>query len=306
MSRMPRGRGPSHLRGWAILLGAMTLLAILLAVLFSSPDEAPSTIGQWSRHEPVNFLETADAELSGTSATAEYGPPYNHKSAGEHAAFFRPQKWLGVTHPIDPGEDYVIGPLRMVPDPTLRREIGEYLAAQSYLKADGVNGYKREIRTARVGPHGSVYVRPGEYENVENLMRALLNLAQSGGLDGDPLTSRQRLQTDYTAPLLFMADGGLLRRRAERQHLPTNQWIMMDETGSYPGQPWLWPYAVWYRVEPFKSSTNADCLVMLTVAALSLALICVPLLPGVRDMPRWLPLHRLIWRERHRDSGQVS
>jgi hypothetical protein len=304
MSEMPRGQSPSSWRSWAIAFSAVGLLAVILAVLFSSPDQAPSTIRQWSRHEPIEFLETAVAELSGTSGTAEYGPPYNHNNSGEHAAFFRLQKWLGVTHPIDPDQDYVIGPLRMVPNQTLQREIGEYQAAQPYLKADGFNGYKREIRNARVGSDGSVNVRPGEYENVENLMRALLGLAQSGGLDGDLLTSHQSLQTDYTAPLLFMTDGGALQRRAQQQHLPAHQWAMMNETGSYPGQPWLWPGAVWYQVEPFKSSANADCLVMLVVAALSLALVCVPLLPGVRDLPRWLPLHRLIWRERYRSSTE--
>ena len=36
---------------------------------------------------------------------------------------------------------------------------------------------------------------------------------------------------------------------------------MMNETGSYPGQVWLWLYTFWYQIEPFKSSTNADLLV---------------------------------------------
>ncbi len=60
-----------------------------------------------------------------------------------------------------------------------------------------------------------------------------------------------------------MADGGLLEKRAEEQHLLGEQWGMMNETGSYPGQAWLWLYALWYQVEPFKSSENADILVML-------------------------------------------
>jgi hypothetical protein len=33
---------------------------------------------------------------------------------------------------------------------------------------------------------------------------------------------------------------------------------------------------------------------------LSLAFICVPFIPGVRDIPRWIPVHKLIWREHHR------
>jgi hypothetical protein len=53
---------------------------------------------------------------------------------------------------------------------------------------------------------------------------------------------------------------------------------MMNETGSYPGQPWLWLYALWYQVEPFKESENADLLVMLIMGVLSLAFICIPVI----------------------------
>ncbi|HEY2142004.1 MAG TPA: hypothetical protein VGG98_08090 [Solirubrobacteraceae bacterium] len=286
-----------------VALGVVTLIVVLLAVLFSSPDQRPSTIARWSRQQPVDFLATAVAELGGTSGTAEYGPPYNHNGEGQHAAFLRPQKWLGVSHPIDTAEDYVIGPLRMITgDPALRREIAEYESAKGYLKDDGIRGYEKALEKASVAADGSVTVRPGEYENVDALMRALLGLAQSGSLDGYLLTVRQPYQTDYTRPLLFMADGGLLQERANGQHLLGDQWGMMNETGSYPGQAWLWLYALWYQIEPFKASPNADLLVMLVMATLSLAFVCVPLLPGIRDIPRWLPLYRLIWRKHYRSN----
>ncbi len=32
------------------------------------------------------------------------------------------------------------------------------------------------------------------------------------------------------------------------------------------------------------------------MAVLSIGLLCVPLLPGVRSIPRWIPVHRPIWR----------
>ena len=134
------------------------------------------------------------------------------------------------------------------------------------------------------------------------MMSALLALAQSGGLDGDLLTSKQFFQTDYTKPLLFMADGGLLESRAEEQRLLGKQWGIMNETGSYPGQAWLWLYTLWYQVEPFKASANADLLVLMVMAVLSLVLICIPFIPGVRDLPRWIPIYRLIWREHYRSS----
>ena len=36
---------------------------------------------------------------------------------------------------------------------------------------------------------------------------------------------------------------------------------MTNETGSYPGQGWLWLYTFWYRIWPFSTSANADVLV---------------------------------------------
>lgn len=114
----------------SVAVGVMVLLAVLLAILLSSPDDRPSTIAQWSRDLPVNFVAAAVKELDGASDTATYGPPYNHNGEGQHAAFLYPQKWLGVSHPIDTANDFVIDPLKTVPnDPALTSAIALYQAA---------------------------------------------------------------------------------------------------------------------------------------------------------------------------------
>jgi hypothetical protein len=75
---------------------------------------------------------------------------------------------------------------------------------------------------------------------------------------------------------------------------------MMNETGSYPGQVWLWLYTLWYEIKPFSTSANADVLVMGVTGVLSLALILIPVLPGVSDLPRRIPIYKLTWRDHHR------
>jgi hypothetical protein len=75
---------------------------------------------------------------------------------------------------------------------------------------------------------------------------------------------------------------------------------MMNETGSYPGQVWLWLYTFWYQIKPFSTSANADVLVMAIMGVLSLAFVLIPFLPGVRDIPRGIPLYKLIWRNHYR------
>ena len=39
-----------------IAVGVIAVLAVVLSILFSSPDEKPSTIAQWSRQQPINLL----------------------------------------------------------------------------------------------------------------------------------------------------------------------------------------------------------------------------------------------------------
>jgi hypothetical protein len=302
-----------------IAIGVIALLAVLLTVLFSSPDDKPSTVAQWSRELPVNFVTTATEELDGASGTATYGPPYSHNGKGQHAAFIYLQKWLGVSHPINTANDYVIDPLKTVPnDPALQGALAQYQTAPEKTQKEWGEAYAKPLEEYKTASEekkalpktvsvdeatGSVTVQASKAGPVPMMMSSLLGLAQSGGLDGSLLTSKQFFQTDYTKPLLFMADGGLLDERAEGQHLLGEQWGMMNETGSYPGQAWLWLYALWYQVEPFKSSENADILVMLVMGVLSLAFICIPFIPIVNRLPRWIPIYKLIWREHYRASA---
>jgi hypothetical protein len=304
--RTPAWKGPyAHydlIKELCIALGLMTLLAVGLTILFSSPDEKPSTIAQWSRTMPADFLTTATSELDGTSATAEYGPPYNNGSGSvQHAAFLKPQEWLGVSHPIDTAQAYVIDPLNTIPNnPSVQRAIATYNAATAKQQLAWSESYSKALEKATFASDGSVKLSAGTYGPVPVMMSSLLGLAQSGGLEGNLVSSSQFFQTDYTKPLLFMADGKLLEERAEKLHLLGEQWGMMNETGAYPGQSWLWLYTFWYQVEPFKESSNADLLVVLVMTLLSLAFILVPFIPGIRDAPRWIPVQRLIWREHYR------
>jgi hypothetical protein len=283
-----------------IAVGVVTLLAVVLTILFSSPDDKPSTIAQWSRQAPVDFATTAVSELDGTSGTAGYGPPYNHAAEGQHAAFLYPQKWLGVSHPINTAQAYVLEPLNTIQnDPALQSAIAQYNAAPAKQQLAWSEAYAKALEKATVNPNGTLKVAAGEYGPVPAMTEALLGLAQTGGLEGNLLRSSQFFQTDYTKPLLFLADGKVLEERAEKLHLLGDQWGMMNETGSYPGQSWLWLYTFWYQIKPFNTSENADILVVLVMTVLSLAFILIPFIPGIRSIPRWIPVHRLIWREHY-------
>ncbi len=317
MSRESRRREDEAAREWkgayrpydivreaSVAIGVVLALAVVLTILFSSPDDAPSTIKQWSRTDPVDFVTTATTELDGSSGTGGYGPPYNHNGDGQHIWFIHLQKWLRVSHPINTATDFVLAPLRSITgQPAVQSAISTYQTAPANTQTAWTGAYEKALGKASASPSGSVSVPAGAYGPLPTMMGSLLTFAQSGGLDGALLTSRHFYQTDYTKPLLFMADGGVLASRAQAEHLLGTQWGMMNETGSYPGQVWLWLYTFWYQIKPFSTSTNADILVLAVMGVLTLAFILLPFIPGVRDLPRRIPIYKLIWRDHYRELG---
>jgi hypothetical protein len=287
----------------SIALGIVLAITLLLTILFSSPDEKPSTVQSWAHTDPVDFVTTATTELDGSSTTGGYGPPYNHASSGQHLWFIHLQKWLGVSHPIDTAEDFVLAPLRSITSqPALQAAVAQYEKASDKQQSAWTSAYEKGLgnKNASATANGAISVPPGDYGPLPTMMSGLLQFAQAGGLDGALLTSKQFYQTDYTKPLLFLADGGVLSDRAKAEHLLSTQWGIMNETGSYPGQAWLWLYTFWYQVHAIGSSSNADIIVLAIMGVLSLALVLIPFIPGVRDIPRWIPLYKLIWRDHYR------
>ena len=282
---------------------AVSLVVIGLAGVFSSPDDPAVTIQTWATKDPVDFVTTAASELAYTSGTAQYGPPYtNTPDAAQAVGPIEPQSWAGVGTPIDTAKDFVLKPLGFaaVGNPTLTRALGTYNAATSDQQQTWLTNYSNALADATV-VNGEVSVAAGTYGPVPDLMTGMLGLARTGALDGLLLSSGSLYQTDFTKPLLFMGDGNYLPGLAADQHLTGDQWGMMNETGLYPGQTWLWLFSFWYQIPPFNTAANTDLLVILLMIGLTALLALVPFIPILRDIPRWIPVHRLIWRRYYRD-----
>jgi hypothetical protein len=286
---------------FVVALAVITVLVIILAILFSSPDDPPVTIKQWAQADPGGFVSTAVTELDGSSEVATYGPPYNHtRGAGQKLGPLNLQSAAGVHFPVNAAEDFVLSPLRGIPgNVALTQALQTYESASPDQQKAWTDAYTKALHGAHY-PAGIPQLPPGNYGPVAPMMVSLAGLAASGGLDGALLASKQFYNTDYTKPLLYLSGGDYFEARAEAQHLLGTQWGMMNETGSYPGQVWLWLYTFWYQVAPFNTSTNADAQIWALMALLSLAFICIPVIPGLRSLPRHLGVHRLIWRDHYR------
>ncbi|MEN1886010.1 hypothetical protein ACWDBO_06330 [Streptomyces mirabilis] len=290
------------IKEFVIALVAVALLTAGLAAVLSSPDVRPVTLASWSRAAGPDFTATAVAELAGTSGTAEYGPPYNHTpGAAQKLGPVGLQNAAGVRIPVDTANDFVIGPLAHAPEPPgVRAALAAWAAAPVSRRQDWSKAYSDALAKSPGGDPAKV--AKGDYGPVPVLTARLLDLARSGALDGELPGGGKFYETDYTRSLLFLSDGSYLESLARTEHLGGDQWGMMNETGNYPGQAWLWLFTFWYQIEPFKSSGNADALIWGVMVLLSLGLVLVPFIPGVRSIPRWTRVHRLIWRSYYRDQ----
>jgi hypothetical protein len=293
-------RGPT--RRYDILKeGAIaTLVALVLtgglAAVLSSPDVPPVSVRSWAQIAPADFLGTAATELNGTSGTATYGPPYNNNGTPQ-SLVVTPANWAGVRQPIDTAQTFVLQPLAALAptNRTLAAALATYNAAPADQQNKWATNYADAVTKVKF-VNGVPVVPPADDGPVPVMLASELTLARSGAVDTDLLAQVQFYSTDYTKPLLFLADGEYYANLADAQNLTGDQWGVMNETGSYPGQPWLWLFQMWYHVPGWENSANLDLIAVAMTGLATLLLLLVPFIPGLRDIPRWIPLHRLIWR----------
>jgi hypothetical protein len=273
------------------------VLTVGLAGVLSSPDVPPVTVATWARLAPADFLAAAATELDGTSETATYGPPYNTTSGAAQKLLFSPATIAGVTQPVDTAQDFVLGPLASLAgtDPAIAAPLAAYRAASPAQQQKWASAYDTAVAKVRF-VNGSPVLPAASDGPVPALMAAELTLARSGALDTDLLAQQPFYGTNFTKPLLFIEDGAYFAGQAQAMGLTGSQWGVMNETGSYPGQPWLWLYTLWYQVPGWTNSANIDMIAIYMTGLGTLLLLLVPFIPGLRDVPRLIPVHRLIWR----------
>jgi hypothetical protein len=294
-------RGPNRrydlLKEGTIAAVIVLALTLGLAGLLSSPNVPQVTIDSWARLAPADFLGAAASELNGTSLTASYGPPYNNQSGSTQSLLFSPAKITGITQPVDAAQDFVLGPLAQLAstDPAVAGPLAAYRSAPAAQQLKWANAYLAAVAKVKF-VNGSPVVPAASDGPVPALLASELTLARSGALDTDLLAQQPFYGTNFTKPLLFIGDGQYFESKAQALGLTGDQWGVMNETGSYPGQPWLWLYTLWYQVPGLSSSPNVDLIAIELTGLGTILLLLIPFIPGLRDIPRLIPVHRLIWR----------
>jgi len=287
----------------AIALLVVVVLVVGLAFVFGSPDVKQVTLRQWSRSDPIDFAQTALSELNGTSITATYGAPYNNASTGQQLGPLSLAKWMGVHSPIDAAQDFVLQPLtEVLNQPTLTTDLATWRDATSAQRNQWLTNYANAATNMKY-VNGHIVTAATNAGPVPLFIDELTNIARTGALDQELISGKGFYSMNYTKPLMFLADSGWLSNQGAHWHLGGDEWGMMNETGSYPGQAWLWLYTFWYQIPPYSTSGNGDVLVWGTMMVLTLGLLLIPFIPGLRSIPRWSRVYRIIWRDYYKSHG---
>ena len=285
----------------------VAVIVFALAGILSSPDEPSLTIKTWATAAPADFMSTAANELAGTTETAQYGPPYSGGSANVQTLVVSWQTLAGIRQRIDAPSTFVLSPLgALAPgNPELAAALSTYRSAGSDQQQHWDAAYLKVLDKVTFSG-GTPSVPAADDGPVPVLVSAELTLAQSGALDADLLSQRPFFGTDFTKPLLFIEDGAYFAAQAQAQHLLGDQWGVMNETGGYPGQPWLWLYQLWYHLPGLDNSANVDLIAVYLTGLGTVLLLAIPFIPGLRDIPRLVPVHRLVWRSWNKSSPDTE
>lgn len=314
MRRMPLNRNYEFaqipydlIKEMFIALGIMGALILVLASVFSTPDVPTLSIQQVDKQAPMILAQTALDDLAGQDAISGYGPPYNATPGqAQHFGKFSPQQWAGVQLPVNSAQDDVIGPLQTVMplDPSLKAPLTTWTNASAAQRTSWTNAVLHAMQHATVrdnqlvlGSGTTAVMGP-----VPKLLNGVLSLSKTGlmeaSIDGEtgasPITNR-------TKSLLFLQDQAD-QAYASQLDMTGDEWGIIKETGNYPGAVWLWFYTLLYQIPPFSSSSSADLLVVMTVLAATMVFVFIPFIPGLRRIPNWLGVYRLIWRRYYRSK----
>ena len=303
------------LKEGTIALVVVSVVVLALSAIFSSPDDPALTFQGWAKNAPDNFYSVEVQQLAGTSGTATYGPPYNANSDGVSLGPLTFQKWGGVGHPIDTANDFVITPLSSQVEPNdVSAALAQWKSATPDQQTKWATDYDTAIQ-ATADDNGDLHldkVAAGDYGPVPALAKGVTAMAVSGAFD-NAMTAQngQFFQTDQTKQMLLMGDGSYMDDKATSLHLQGNQWGMMEEAGGWPGQQWLAFASFWYQLPAFNQdgttlTDNGDVIIASILILLLITFTLTPFLPVFKDLPRWIPIQRLVWKQYYKKYGRQT
>lgn len=285
-----------------LTLGIVLAVVLIASLLFGVPEKQPLTIKTYATQHPVAFEQVVLRALNGQGQIANYGPPYNHGTGSVQTSI---QSVVGVLHPINAAQDFVLKPLSMAAaiNPAIRPALAQFTAGSAAQQArwEAVATTALARATDR---NGTVIWPTGRYGPVRTLMTAALNLGRSGLMAG-ALTRNGAVidRFDNQNAVLFL-QGAPLQTDPATQALQGSAWgIIHAAVNGYPGAWWM-TIPTWIYQWPFVANSAAPDALALSLGFLVWVwLALTPWIPGWKRVPRYLGVHRLIWQSYYQDHA---
>ncbi|HEX9353592.1 MAG TPA: hypothetical protein VF933_07225 [Streptosporangiaceae bacterium] len=272
---------------YPIIALALAVLLGLLGVFAGSPNSPRAAIAATSRQDPGGAALAFTQELAGTSASAG-----NEKEFG-----------LGP-----PGELFVIGPLASFA-PLLGGNVAAALAAwraaPASQQAAWANNYLKALDTITEQPMGGEEMEAaaspdyskidtlhGDFGPVPTLVKADVQLAQGGHLE-QYLEGREPGHALHLVTI-WLYDHPKMLSDAVANGLTDDQWGMVKER-DYPVGPWYLIIPAIIHVK-FPGGVTGTGFVLWNLLVALIFIFVLPLVPGIRSLPRKLRLYRGIAR----------
>jgi hypothetical protein len=266
---------------------ALAIALGLLGVFAGSPNSPRATIAGTTRQDPGGAALAFTQELAGTSASAG-----NEKEFG-----------LGP-----PGQVFVTGPLNSFAPllgGSVAAALAAYRAAPTSQQAAWANNYLmaldkitpssmggEEMETAMSPDYSKIGTLHGDFGPVPALVKADVALAQGGHLE-QYLEGRNPGHTLHLVTI-WLYDHPKMLNDAVANGLTDDQWGMVKER-DYPVGPWYLIIPAIIHVK-FPQGVTGTGFVLWNLLVALIFIFVLPLVPGIRSIPRKLRLSRGIAR----------
>jgi hypothetical protein len=271
---------------YPIIALALAIVLGLLGVFAGSPNSPRATIAATSRQDPGGAALAFTQELAGTSASAA-----NQKEFG-----------LGP-----PGQVFVTGPLTSFAPllgGNVAAALAAYRAAPASQQATWANNYlmaldkitpasmEGEMETAMSPDYSKIGTLHGNFGPVPALVKADVALAQGGHLE-QYLEAREPGHTLHLVTI-WLYDHPKMLNDAVANGLTDDQWGMVKER-DYNVGPWYLIIPAIIHVK-FPQGVTGTGFVLWNLLVALIFIFVIPLVPGIRSIPRKLRLYRGIVR----------
>lgn len=270
---------------YPILALVLFVVVVVVAAVVGSPNWPRTTIADATKGNPGGAILAFTQELDGTATSTSNAQEFG----------------MG-----DPRQVFVMNPLRQAASllgSDVQSAITTYDSSTAQQQQAWASAYDKALGAITASGGGDMGGMPspdyskidtlkGNFGPVPVLVKADLQLAQNGYLE----QYMQAVDPGHSFHLvnIWLYDHPDLLNTAVDQGLTDDQWGMVKERGFSVGPWYLFVPAVFHVY--FPGGTTGQGFVLWNLLFAAILLFVVPLVPGVRDLPRYLKLYRFIYR----------